>query len=387
MQSSAHDEGPGSAETPDGVPRGMVMAADWAWRLLAIAGVVAVFVLLLSEIKLIVIPFMIAILISGLLVPCAAFLRRHGWPPWLAIVVTLVVVLGVMTGLAFLVVNEIVGGLPSLVRQTIEAYRDARGFLMGGPFHFTPEQLHDFYRDVLSAAQSDSTGLAARVASVGSSIGRFVTGLLLTVFASVILLIDGAGVWRFVVRLFPRRARAAIDGAGRAGWVTLTDFVRVQIFVALVDALGIGVIAGVLGIPLAVPIAIAVFVGSFVPVVGAVVTGILAVFVALVYNGPVVALVMLAGVLFIQQVEGHVLQPLVMGTAVKVHPLAVVLAVATGSLLAGIAGALFAVPIVATANAMAGSLAEGRWRQPHRTDEDDMVPRQPATQKGVPDDV
>ncbi|BDZ49642.1 hypothetical protein GCM10025867_18830 [Frondihabitans sucicola] len=160
-----------------------------------------------------------------------------------------------------------------------------------------------------------------------------------------------------------------------------------QIFVAFVDALGIGVIAGILRIPLALPIAVAVFLGSFVPVVGAVVTGILAVFVALVYNGPVVALIMLAGVLFIQQIEGHVLQPLVMGTAVKVHPLAVVFAVATGSLVAGIAGALFAVPVVATVNAMVLFVAGGRWRQPHRPSEDDMVPQSRAAMKGEPEDV
>jgi predicted PurR-regulated permease PerM len=136
----------------------------------------------------------------------------------------------------------------------------------------------------------------------------------------------------------------------------------VQILVATVDAIGIGAGAAILQLPLAIPIAVLVFLGSFVPVIGAVVTGALAVFVALVYNGWVVALIMLAIVLLVQQIEGHVLQPLVMGTAVKVHPLAVVLAVAGGSVVGGIAGALFAVPNVAVLNVVAAYIARGDWR-------------------------
>jgi predicted PurR-regulated permease PerM len=169
------------------------------------------------------------------------------------------------------------------------------------------------------------------------------------------------------VNLFPKRARSAVDGGGRAGWVTLTTFVKVQIFVAFVDAVGIGLGAFILGLffggfPLVIPIAVAVFLGSFVPVIGALVTGTLAVFVALVYLGPVPALIMLGIVLLVQQVEGHVLQPLVLGTAVKVHPLAVVFAVAAGGFLAGIPGALFAVPFVATLNVVVKFIGSGEWR-------------------------
>jgi len=164
------------------------------------------------------------------------------------------------------------------------------------------------------------------------------------------------------VRLFPRRARPAIDGAGKAGWTTLSSFVRVQIVVAFIDAVGIGLGAVFLQVPLAIPIAVLVFLGSFVPVLGAVVTGALAVFIALVYNGVWPAVWMLLIVLIVQQVEGHILQPLIIGSAVKVHPLAVVLAVGSGAILAGIPGTLFAVPTVAVANVMIKYIAEGRWR-------------------------
>jgi predicted PurR-regulated permease PerM len=169
------------------------------------------------------------------------------------------------------------------------------------------------------------------------------------------------------VRLFPRKARPAIDGSGRAGWVTLTNFVRVQIFVAFVDAVGIGLGAWIIGLffggfPLVIPITVAVFLGSFIPVVGALFSGVLAIFIALVYLNPFAALVMLGVVIAVQQIEGHVLQPFIMGTAVRVHPLAVVFAVAAGGFLAGIPGALFAVPVVATLNVMVKFVASGQWR-------------------------
>ncbi|NUT57326.1 MAG: AI-2E family transporter, partial [Agromyces sp.] len=203
------------------------------------------------------------------------------------------------------------------------------------------------------------------------------------------ILIDGHHIWRWIVGVFPKRARAAVDGAGQAGWATLQNFVKVQILVATIDAIGIGLGAFLLGVPLAVPIAILVFLGSFIPIVGAVVTGALAVFVALIYNGWVIALIMLGVVLLVQQVEGHILQPLIMGTAVKVHPLGVVIAVATGSLLAGIPGALFAVPVAAVVNVMIIYIAAGTWKGepgPPATEARSplwrTVPQRPGYQRG-----
>jgi predicted PurR-regulated permease PerM len=155
--------------------------------------------------------------------------------------------------------------------------------------------------------------------------------------------------------------------------------VRVQIFVAFVDAVGIGLGAFILGLftggfPLVIPIAIAVFLGSFIPVVGAVATGVIAVFIALVFLGPFPALIMIGVVVLVQQLEGHVLQPFVMGNAVKVHPLAVVLAVATGALIGGIPGALFAVPVVATLNVIVGYIGRGEWRENPHPSVSDVVP-------------
>ncbi|SMH34122.1 Predicted PurR-regulated permease PerM [Rathayibacter oskolensis] len=357
--------------TPDSalVSDGMRIAGAWAWRVLVVAAALAVLGLLVIELRLIVIPLLLAIVIAALLVPFSNFLQRHRWPKWAAIVLSELGIVVVIGGLLFLVVTQVYAGFDDLSRQTVESYDDLKAWLLEGPLHLTEGDINEYAQQALSALQQDSGMLVSGALSVGSTVGHVLTGVLLTLFSTLFILIDGPNIWRWVVRLFPRRARAAVDGAGRAGWVTLTNFVKVQILVAFVDAVGIGLGSFFLGVPLAIPIGVLVFLGSFVPVIGAVVTGALAVFIALVYNGPLIALILLIVVLAVQQLEGHILQPLIMGSAVKVHPLAVVLAVAGGSIVAGIPGAFFAVPFVATLNVMVNYVASGAWRSPTRTPE------------------
>jgi predicted PurR-regulated permease PerM len=355
------------APTAEPVPYGVRLAAAWSWRILAIAAVIALFIFLITQLRGIVIPLMVAILLAALLVPLVSALVRHRWPKWLAVIVAMVGLIAVIGGLVVLVVFQVRGGFADLQQQSIEAFDNFKDYLLTSPLHLTESDIDKYVAQAWAAIQNDSQALLSGALSVGSSAGRFVAGLLLTLFATIFLLIDGAGIWRWTVRLFPRRARAAVDGSGRAGWATLTSFVRVQIFVAFVDAVGIGLGAWIIGLffggfPLVIPIAIAVFLGSFIPVVGAVLTGVLAVFVALIYLNPFAAFLMLCVVIAVQQIEGHVLQPLVMGSAVSVHPLAVVFAVAAGSFLAGIPGALFAVPVVAVVNVMVSYIARGEWR-------------------------
>jgi len=370
---------PGAAtsdrDASDSVPYGVRIAAAWSWRLLLVGGVLAVVVFLIIQLRLIVIPILVAVLLGALLVPLAALLQRNRWPKWLAVTVAMLTALAVVGGLLTLGITQIVRGSDELAAQSLVAWNDFRLWLLEGPFHITEAQLNDMVDQVITSAQQDAGILLSGALSLGSSLGHFLAGMLLALFATLFILIDGRGIWRWIVGVFPRRARAAVNGAGEAGWATLQNFVKVQILVATIDAIGIGLGAFFLGVPLAVPIAILVFLGSFIPIVGAVVTGALAVFVALVYNGPVIALIMLGIVLLVQQVEGHVLQPLIMGTAVKVHPLGVVVAVATGSLLAGIPGALFAVPVAAVLNVMITYIAGGTWK-------DESPP--PATEARAP---
>jgi predicted PurR-regulated permease PerM len=350
----------------DLVPNGMRIAGAWSWRVLAIAGVVGLLIFLVIELRYIVIPLLVAVLISALLVPVVQFLRRHGWPKWLAVTVAMVGLLALVSGLVVLVVTQITSDFPSLRDRTIEQFNAFREYLVTSPLAISEAELNQYFAQGWEALRRDTGALLTGAASVGSTAGHFLAGMLLALFATLFILIDGRGIWRWIVRLFPARAEKPISGAGEAGWLTLTTFVKVQIFVAAVDATGIAIVAFFLGLPLVIPIAVMVFLGSFVPIVGAVVTGSIAVFIALVYQGPVAALIMLIGVLAVQQLEGHVLQPLVMGTAVKVHPLAVVVAVAAGGFVAGIPGTLFAVPIVAVVNVMVKYIAAGAWREnPH----------------------
>lgn len=353
------------AEQPtieESLPRGIQLAGAWSWRLLVIGAVLAVFVFLIIQLRLIVIPVLVAILVSALLVPLVNFLHRHRWPRWLAITLAMVGTIAIVSALVFFAVQQIRGELPDLQKQGVASYEALRHWLSSPPFSLSDSQLDGYLARIGKAIQEDSQVLISGAVSIGSTLGHVLTGILLALFSTLFILIDGKSIWAWVVRIFPRRARRAVDGAGKTGWVTLGNFVRVQILVASIDAVGIGLGAFFLGLPLVVPIAVLVFLGSFIPVVGAVLTGALAVVVALVYHGWLAALIMLAVVLLVQQIEGHVLQPLIMGSAVKVHPLAVVLAVAAGSFLAGIPGALFAVPFAAVLNVMVHYIAGGAWR-------------------------
>ena len=336
------------------IPLPVEIAGQWGWRLLAIVGALVVVGLLVYVLRGIVIPFMIATLISALLIPLKLFLIRHAWPRWLATLVALVLAVAVITSLVFVIVIQVRHDLPNLEKQSVAAYANFKSLLAAPPFNVTKAQYTDYVAQFSTAIKDQSGVVLSSAVALGS-------GLLLTIFATVFLVIDGGRVWKWTVRLFPRRARVATDGAGQAGWVTLTAFIRVQIFVAFVDAVGIGLGALLLGLPLAIPIAIVVFLGSFIPVVGAVVTGIVSVFIALVYAGPLQALIMLGVVLVVHLLEGNFLHPFITGSAVKVHPLAVVFAVAAGSFVAGIPGALFAVPLVAVVNVMTRYIAGKQW--------------------------
>ncbi len=346
----------------ESVPRGVRIAGAWSWRLLVIGAVIAVGIFLIVQLRLIIVPLLIAVLLSALLVPFKDFLHRHGWPRWLAIVAALVTLIVIVGGLFSLAIWQVARQSHELQTQSVAAYEQFRSWLTTGPLGLTDSQINSAFASLWQSIQQDSQVFISGALSIGSTLGHVLAGVLLTLFSTLFILIDGRAIWGWVVRIFPKRARDAVDGAGQAGWQTLRNFAKVQVLVASIDALGIGLGAFFLGLPLVIPIAVLVFLGSFIPIVGAVITGALAVFIALVFKGWLFALIMLGVVLLVQQIEGHVLQPLIMGTAVRVHPLAVVLAVAAGSLLAGIPGALFAVPFVAVLNVMVHYIAGGSWR-------------------------
>jgi predicted PurR-regulated permease PerM len=289
-------------------------------------------------------------------------LRKLRFPRWLATLTTIIVFLAVVGGLFYLVINEVVRGWESLQARTLLAYDDFVEYLLASPLQVTEAQLNEWVSALATEFNIDPSWVLSGALSVTSSVGSWLVGAGIAIFALIFFIHDGARIWEYVVSWFPKLARPAILGASRSGWSTLIEFVKVQILVAFVDALGIGLGAFFLGLPLVVPIAVAVFLGAFVPIVGGTVAAALAILVALVYEGPVTALIMLIIVLAVQQLEGQILQPLIMGPALRVHPLAVVLSITAGGYLAGIPGVLFAVPVVAFANVAIKYLAAGDWR-------------------------
>ena len=344
------------------VPAALRQVTAYSWRLLVIAAAGGVVVWLVIQLKLLVVPLLVAILITALVWPAFSFLLRHRWPRWLAIVVTVLGTIAVISGLLWLAVWQITREFSSVRERTADAVGQFRQYLIDGPLHLSAQQIDDGLLQAGTFLQQQAEVLWTGALAIGTTLGHVATGLLLTLFILLCLLADGGGIWRWTTRLFPRVARPAVDGAGRAGWRTVVTYARTQLLVATIDAVGIGLGAFLLGVPLAIPIGVLVFLGAFVPFVGAVVTGALAVFIALVYNGPLIALFMLIVVLGVQQLESHVLQPILMGSAVKVHPLAVVLVVAGGAMIGGIPGALFAVPLAAFVNVVAVYLSTHAWR-------------------------
>ncbi|KRB39067.1 AI-2E family transporter [Microbacterium sp. Root180] len=350
-----------STELADSMPRGLRIATAYSWRLLVIAAAIGVGVWLVIQLKLLVIPLLVAILIAALLWPAFTWMLRHRVPRWLAIVIVVVGTIAIVGGLLWLVAWQIARQWSSVQASTVEAVERFRQYLIDGPLHLTEGQIDDLLMQGWAFVQQQAELLWSGALAIGSTVGHVLAGGVLAFFILLCLLADGAGIWRWALKLFPGKARPAADGAGRAGWVTVVNYARTQLLVATIDAVGIGLGAFLLGVPLAIPVAVLVFLGAFVPIVGAVVTGAVAVFLALVYNGPWIALWMLVVVLGVQQLEGHVLQPLLMGSAVKVHPLAVVLVVAGGAMIAGIPGALFAVPLAAFVNVVAVYLGQRAW--------------------------
>jgi putative heme transporter len=362
-----------STDVSGTIPRGLKVATAYSWRFLVVAAAVGVAVWLVIQLKLLVIPLLIAILVTALLWPVFTWMLRHRIPRWLAIVISVLGTLAIVAGLLWLVIWQVTRQWSSVQARTVEAMEQFRQYLIDGPLHLTETQIDDLLAQGLNLVQEQAQLLWSGALALGSTLGHVAVGALLALFILLTLLADGSGIWRWTTRLFPERARPAVDGAGRSGWVMVVNYARTQLLVATIDAVGIGLGAFFLGVPLAIPVAVLVFLGAFVPIVGAVVTGAVAVFLALVYNGPWIALWMLIVVLGVQQIEGHVLQPLLMGSAVKVHPLAVVLVVAGGAMIAGIPGALFAVPLAAFVNVVAVYIGNRAWEVGARAPSGDYI--------------
>ena len=282
----------------------------------------------------------------------------------------------VLAGIISLTGQQILRGFVSMADNAMQGYQRLIGWLKNLGYEFGADQLNQLLNQAENAVSNNPSSVLHGVSQVGSTAAEVATGTLLTLFTLVFFLMEGERIWLFVTRLFPKDARAAVNGAGRAGWKSLGAYVRVQILVAAIDAIGIGVGAAILGVPLAIPLGVLVFLGSFVPVIGALISGAVAVLLALVALGPVQALIMLGIVLLVQQLESHILQPLIMGKAVSLHPLAVIFSVAGGSIIFGAVGALFAVPTLSVVNTVVRYLANRDWEKEAPREEEFLFPHE-----------
>ncbi len=340
----------------DSVPSGLRTAAAWSWRLIVVLVGVYVLISAAAYVAVGVVPVIVALLLAALLQPGAASLVRHGWPRSLAAFAMLLVGLGVVAGIITLVVERFIDGFADLSTQVTAGLEKVRDYVVD-TFPVTERQLDqalDQARDFFAGNQEQ---IASGAIDTAATVGEVFTGIVLALFTLFFFLKDGRSIWLWLVGLLPVDARAFTDEAARRAWRTLISYVRATVVVALVDAIGIGIGLAILQVPLVIPLAALVFLGAFIPIIGSFLAGSVAVLVALVAVGPIKALIALAVVVLVMQLESHVLQPLLLGRAVHVHPLAVVLAIAAGLLVAGIFGALIAVPVVACGNVAGTYLA------------------------------
>lgn len=348
-------------EAKDDVPYGVRLTAAWSWRLLVIAAISAVICLALAQVWSIVVPVLIAVLITAALKPLVNFLQKKKVPKWISIIIAELGLIIFFAGLIALAIWQISRGFGDVTNRAKEVSEEFLSWLETSFLHISTQDVDKAIDSFLSSINENAQTYASGALDIGLVLGHVVAGVILVLVVTLFLLIDGDKIWSWLVTIAPKKARVAIDGAGKAGWNSLSSWTRVQVLVATLDAIGIAVGASILHLPFVLPIAIVVFIGSFIPFIGAIGTGSIAVLIALLYNGWPAAIWMLLIVLAVNQIEGHVLQPLITGPAVKIHPLAVILAVLVGTLLGGIAGALLAVPAVAFSNAFIGYIRKKQW--------------------------
>ncbi|MEU8567625.1 AI-2E family transporter [Streptomyces pathocidini] len=361
------------------VPWGVRVAAEVGWRLLVLAGTLYVLMRIISAVQLVVLAFVAGLLITALLQPTVARLRRVGLPHGLATALTFITGFVIMGLVGWFVVWQVMENLDNLAERVQDGIDELQRWLLESPFHVTEDQIKDITKTLRDAVGSNTEEITSAGLQGVTVVFEMLSGILLAMFSTLFLLYDGRRIWEWTLKLVPAAARPGVAGAGPRAWRTLTGYVRGTVIVALIDATFIGLGIYLLDVPMAVPLAVFIFLFAFIPLVGAVLSGALAVIVALVTQGVFTALMVLLVVLLVQQIEGHVLQPFILGRAVRVHPLAVVLSVAAGGLVAGIGGAVVAVPLVAVTNTVVGSLRAYAVERDLRTPEQSEAAQQLET--------
>jgi predicted PurR-regulated permease PerM len=355
------------------VPTGVEIATQWAWRILVLAAAGFLGIWLLRFFSEVTVPIAIAVLGTALTVGAVDWLEARRVPRLAATFIVVIVMLAVFFGMLAIVGQQLSTQAADLRANVVEGISQVQHWAQTGPLKLTDDQIQSWIDKAKDSISSSDTSVFTRVGEVGTTLTHILAGFFIALFSVFFFLYEGDRIWGWVVALFPRAARERVDSSGHTAWASLTAFVRATVLVALTDAIGIAFAAWVLGVPLTFAIGVLVFLGAFIPIIGALLSGMVAVLVALVAQGPWVALFMLIAVVIVQQIESHVLQPFLMGRLVAVHPLAIIFAIASGVIVAGVVGALIAVPLAACLNGVVRhlvSVAQEYQDEP----EDDVAP-------------
>jgi predicted PurR-regulated permease PerM len=339
---------------PIRMPRILVAASEFSWRLLICLAAGGVVVYALTRVSFAVIPAFIALLLATLLIPPVGALHRVGVPRGLATALVFLVTFAVFAGTIAALAPSVAGEFEVLPDRLRTGADRLAGIVADSPLNLEEADVQreiDRLDERITENQSTITSGVVSGAQVAATLA---TQLVVTLVVAFFLVKDGPGMWQWFLRLFPDRRRPMVGEMGETSWHALTGYVRGVAFVALFDSVFIGIALWIIGVPLVLPLAVITFFAAFVPLVGAVVAGAIAALVALAFNGPVDALLVVGAILLVQQLEGNAIYPLIVGRSVELHPIVILLSVAIGGVLAGIVGAAIAVPIAAVASATIG---------------------------------
>jgi predicted PurR-regulated permease PerM len=338
--------GPGPVG-PGDVPRWLRMAAAWAWRILLLAGALYIVARVAALLYVVVVPCAAALLLTALLQPLAARLRRRGWPPLAATWCTLLLAIILLAGATALATARVQAEYPALVAQLRHTTAQIQSWLAGPPFHLKTGDLDKASSGIVKYISQHQSLVEGTVVTGGRIAAEVLAGVVLTFFVTFFLIKDGRKIWVWLIHRARPENKSRIDRAGRSAWQAVVYYVRGTVVVAAIHAVVMGITLTVISAPLAVPLALFMFLAAFIPLVGVLLAGGLAILVTLAAKGWLAAVIVLGILVVMNQLEGHLLQPQIVGKMVRLHPLAVILVLAVGGVVAGIAGAVVAVPITA----------------------------------------
>ena len=340
------------------VPRWLQTSAAWSWRLLLLAAALYVTARVAALLYIVVVPCAAAILLTALLQPLTAPLRRRGMSPLAATWCILLLAIVLLGGAGWLVTTRVQADYPSLVTQFKHTTAQVQAWLAGPPFHLHTGSLQQLSNDVVKYLSQHKSAVEGTVVTGSRIVVELLAGVVLCFFVSFFLIKDGKRIWQWLTSRFQPERRRRADLAGAAAWQAVVYYVRGTVAVAAIHAVVLGITLTIIGAPLVAPLALFMFLAAFVPLLGVLVAGAVALLVVLATKGWIAAIIVLIVMVVMNQLEGHLLQPQVVGKMVRLHPLAVILVLAVGGVVAGIAGAVVAVPITAAVTRAARALRD-----------------------------